>query len=174
MLNMEYLMEEAKELGLPQTKKRAILREYLQTIILNSIYRSKSAKSMFFVGDTALRFFYNLPRFSEDLDFNTPFIEENNFKRILEHVERDLSLEGFTPRVSYKTRYSLYIASLNFPGLMREYGIINGRGGDVMIKIEVNRPEWHLSTMSCSCSERNSPLIERCFMPIISEKNQRN
>jgi len=38
MLKMEYLLEEAKELGLPQTKKRAILREYLQTIILDGIY----------------------------------------------------------------------------------------------------------------------------------------
>jgi len=68
MLNLAYLMEEAKELGLPQPKKRAILREYLQTIILNSIYKSNFAKSMFFVGGTALRFFYTLPRFSEDLD----------------------------------------------------------------------------------------------------------
>jgi len=64
---------------------------------------------MFFVGGTALRFFYNLPRFSEDLDFNTPFIEENKFEIILEHVERNLSLEGFSPRVSYKTRYNLHI-----------------------------------------------------------------
>lgn len=37
---------------------------------------------------------------------------------------------------------------LNFPGLMRKYGIINGRGSDIMIKIEVNSPEWHLSTES--------------------------
>lgn len=148
MLNLAYLMEEAKELGLPQPQKRAILREYLQTIILNSIYKSNFAKSMFFVGGTALRFFYNLPRFSEDLDFNTPFIEENKFKIILEQVERNLSLEGFSPMVSYKTRYNLHIAALNFPGLMREYGIINGRGSDIMIKIEVNSPEWHLSTES--------------------------
>ncbi len=76
MLKMEYLLEEAKELGLPQTKKRAILREYLQTIILDGIYKSDFAKYMFFVGGTALRFFYNLPRFSEDLDFN-------NFSAIL-------------------------------------------------------------------------------------------
>jgi len=54
MLKMEYLLEEAKELGLPQTKKRAILREYLQTIILDGIYKSDFAKSMFFVGGTAL------------------------------------------------------------------------------------------------------------------------
>ena len=103
MLKMEYLLEEAKELGLPMTKKRAILREYLQTIILNSIYKSNFAKSMFFVGGTALRFFYNLPRFSEDLDFNTASLEKNSFKKILERVEMNLSLEGFSPEISYLT-----------------------------------------------------------------------
>lgn len=40
MLKLEYLLEEAKELELPQTKKRAILREYLQTITLNGIYKA--------------------------------------------------------------------------------------------------------------------------------------
>jgi predicted nucleotidyltransferase component of viral defense system len=48
---------------------------------------------MFFVGGTALRFFYNLPRFSGDLDFNTPSLEKNSFKKILEGVETNLSLE---------------------------------------------------------------------------------
>lgn len=148
MLKLEYLMEEAKECGLPLSKKRAILREYLQTIILNSIYKNNFAKSMFFVGGTALRFFYNLPRFSDDLDFNTPSLENDSFERILERVEQDLSLEGFSTRISYKERGNLLISSLIFPGVMSEYGIINGRGADIMIKIEVNRPEWHLPTES--------------------------
>jgi len=148
MLKMEYLLEEAKELGLPLTKKRAVLREYLQTIILNSIYKGNFARSMFFVGGTALRFFYNMPRFSEDLDFNTPSLENSNFEKIVEQVEKNLSQEGFSPEISYKKRATLFIASLNFPGMMSEYGIVNRRGGDIMIKIEVNKPEWHLSTES--------------------------
>jgi len=148
MLKMEYLLEEVKELGLPQTKKRAILREYLQTIILDGIYKSDFAKYMFFVGGTALRFFYNLPRFSEDLDFNTPYLENNSFKGILDRVEKNLSLEGFSSGISYKKRANLFTAALKFQGVMSEYGIVNGRGGDIMIKIEVNKPEWHLSTES--------------------------
>jgi len=148
MLNLEYLLEEAKECGLPLSKKRAILQEYLQTIILNSIYKNNFAKSMFFVGGTALRFFYNLPRFSEDLDFNTPSLENDSFEKILERVEKNLSLEGFSPGISYKKRGNLFIASLIFSGVMSEYGIINGRGADIMIKIEVNRPEWRLPTES--------------------------
>lgn len=97
-----------------------------------------------------MRLFYNLPRFSDDLDFNTPSLEKNsfNFKRILERVKMNLSLEGFSPRISYKKSDNLFIASLNFPPVMKEYEVINRRSGDIMIKIEVNSPEWPLSTES--------------------------
>jgi len=174
MLKMEYLLEEAKELGLPVSKKRDILREYLQTIILNSIYKSNFAKSMFFVGGTALRFFYNLPRFSEDLDFNTLSLEKNSFKKILERVETNLSPEGFSPEISYKKRANRVIASLNFPAVMSEYGIINRRGGDIMIKIEVNSPEWHLSTESHVLSlygyNFSAILMSKGALALLSEK----
>jgi hypothetical protein len=148
MLRMAYLLEEAKELGLPAAKPRAILREYLQIIILNSIYKSSFAPSLFFVGGTALRLVYNLPRFSEDLDFNTPALEQDDFSKLLERIETNLALEGFSPVISSKKRGTLLIATLNFPGVMREYGIMNSRGGDMMIKIEVNSPAWPLSTES--------------------------
>ena len=148
MLRMAYLLEEAKELGLPAAKSRAILREYLQTIILNSIYKSSFAPSLFFVGGTALRLVYNLPRFSEDLDFNTPALDQDDFTKLLERVETALSLEGFSPVLSSKRRATLLIATLNFPGVMREYGIMNSRGGDMLIKLEVNKPAWPLSTES--------------------------
>ena len=148
MLKLEYLLEEAQELGLPVSKKRAILREYLQTIILNSIYKSDLAPSFYFVGGTALRFCYNLPRFSEDLDFNTSTLEKNCFSDVLERVARDLSLEGFSPVYSINTRATLFIASLTFHDVMGEYGITNRRGSDIMIKIEVKRPDWPLSTES--------------------------
>ena len=72
MLNMEYLLEEAKNNNLPVLKKRAIIREYLQIIILNSIYKQKLGKYFYFMGGAAMRYFYRLPRFCEDLDFNTP------------------------------------------------------------------------------------------------------
>ena len=69
MLSLEYLLEEAKNNGLPIIKKRGVLREYLQIIILNSIYKNNRGKLLFFTGGTALRYFYAMPRFSEDLDF---------------------------------------------------------------------------------------------------------
>lgn len=148
MLSMEYLLEEARSLNLPILKKRAILGEYLQTIILNSIYKGNFSKSMFFVGGTALRFFYNLPRFSEDLDFNVPGLEKENLKDIGRDLEEGLSHEGFSPRVSYKQRGDLSVVFLDFPDVMEQYDIINSLGEGMMIKVEINHPKWKLNTES--------------------------
>lgn len=65
--------------------KRNLLKERLQVYILNFVYTSKY-KDLIFTGGTALRKFYNLPRISEDLDFD---IENNNFD--IEKFQSDLS-----------------------------------------------------------------------------------
>ncbi|MCM8780172.1 MAG: nucleotidyl transferase AbiEii/AbiGii toxin family protein [Candidatus Omnitrophica bacterium] len=141
MLALEYLLEEAKASGLPLLKRRAILREYLQVIILDSIYKHPLGKSMFFAGGTALRFFYNLPRFSEDLDFDARSLNLKEFKEILKVVAEGLRREGFSPQPSLEKRKNLFSAELNFAGLMKLYGITDTRGLDLMIKIEVYRPQ---------------------------------
>lgn len=55
--------------------ERQVEKEYLQTLLLFFLY-SKFSKELVFKGGTALRKFYSLDRFSEDLDF-TYNIEEN-------------------------------------------------------------------------------------------------
>lgn len=146
MLSLEYLLEEAKNNGLPLLKRRGILREYLQVIILNSIYKHRYGKSMFFMGGTALRFFYNMPRFSEDLDFDTPDLDFEGFKDILKHIEEGLSKEGFSPEISSERRNNLYIAEFHFEDFMKLYGITDKRGLDLMLKIEVYKPQWGLES----------------------------
>lgn len=148
MLNIEYLLEEAKSNGLPIFKRRAILREYLQVIILNSIYKHNFGKVMFFMGGTALRFFYNLPRFSEDLDFDTPSLNLEEFKEILKTIEEGLRKEGFSLVISSEKRNNLFIAELYFKDLMKLYEITDKRGLDLMIKIEVYKPKWGLENES--------------------------
>lgn len=46
------------------------LREIMQSIALAGLFRSGFFKSAAFYGGTALRLFYGLDRFSEDLDFS--------------------------------------------------------------------------------------------------------
>ena len=148
MLSLEYLLEEAKSNGLPILKKRGILREYLQIIILNSIYKHNFGRAMFFTGGTALRFFYNIPRFSEDLDFDTVDLTFEKFKEILKYVKEGLLKEGFSLEIFSEKRNNLYVAEIYFKDLMSLYKITDKRGIDLMIKIEVYRPLWELTSES--------------------------
>lgn len=47
MLSLKYLLEEAKVSDLPIQKPRAIIREYLQVVILNALYKNPQGKHFF-------------------------------------------------------------------------------------------------------------------------------
>lgn len=64
---------------------RNLLKEAIQLYVLNFVYTSSFYKNLIFTGGTCLRQFYNLPRLSEDLDFD---IEKKPFP--FEKFEVDL------------------------------------------------------------------------------------
>jgi predicted nucleotidyltransferase component of viral defense system len=53
-----------------QDEAAQALREIMQEVALAGLYRADFFKVAAFYGGTALRIFYKLPRFSEDLDFS--------------------------------------------------------------------------------------------------------
>ena len=73
-----------------------IVREYFQHIFLTELYKLPNSEKLLFKGGTALRFVYDSPRFSEDLDFSLfgvapheikSFVEEL-FLKILSEIEK--------------------------------------------------------------------------------------
>lgn len=67
------MKERIRELvaGAATTAQAALLvREYLQARILEALQRAGAFERWAFVGGTAVRFLYGIPRFSEDLDFS--------------------------------------------------------------------------------------------------------
>jgi predicted nucleotidyltransferase component of viral defense system len=146
MLSLEYLLEEAKNIGVPVNKKRAVIREYLQNILLSGIYRGKGAKKMFFLGGTALRFCCRLPRFSEDLDFNASSMSFEEFKEIVDEAKLAVEKEGFKTNTKITERKKIFTASIDFPNIMQDYGITDARGHGLMVKLEVNEPTWPYTT----------------------------
>lgn len=52
-----------------QTIQINVAREYCQHLFLSYFYQKKKSERILFKGGTAIRFLYNSPRFSEDLDF---------------------------------------------------------------------------------------------------------
>lgn len=63
----------------------AALREIMQEVALAGLYRAGFFKEAAFYGGTCLRIFYELPRFSEDLDFS--LLEKN----------REFSIHSYLP-----------------------------------------------------------------------------
>ena len=52
--------------------QRNLIKDKLQDYVLNFVYNDKIYKKLIFTGGTCLRKLYNLPRLSEDLDFDYP------------------------------------------------------------------------------------------------------
>jgi predicted nucleotidyltransferase component of viral defense system len=77
-----------------------LIREYVQASILRSLHESRAFESLSFVGGTALRFLYNLPRFSEDLDFSLETPERYAPENWLKKLKRDLGFQGFDATIS--------------------------------------------------------------------------
>ena len=68
-------------------EKKAVIREIVQSIVLIGLSRSGFFSKASFYGGTALRIFYNLNRYSEDLDFT------------LNNVDPDFSIETYTDKI---------------------------------------------------------------------------
>ena len=89
MTNFDEVLRQAQDYNLPQEKKRAILREYLQTKILSLIYQEAISKNLFFVGGTALRILRGLDRFSEDLDFDSVEVTPSQIQKLIKIQEKN-------------------------------------------------------------------------------------
>lgn len=72
---IEEIISSYKPSTIEETK--AIIREIVQSIVLIGLSRSNFFKIASFYGGTALRIFYNLNRYSEDLDFTLNEVDDN-------------------------------------------------------------------------------------------------
>lgn len=131
----------AKRYGLPQTKKRAIIREYLQVKILQLLYAQKFSKRVFFVGGTALRILHGLDRFSEDLDFDAPKLTQSEIHKMLSGIRDALKRENVSAEMyQNKTAKKTYF-ELRFPMLLFETGISPNRSEKLAIQFDFE-PFW--------------------------------
>src|SRR3990167_8627034 len=94
--NFDRILEFAKQYALPTSKKRAVVREYLQVKILDMIYQEKTSLHLHFVGGTSLRLLRGLDRFSEDLDFDLAEISPREVNNIVIAIHKRLKKENIT------------------------------------------------------------------------------
>jgi|GEM_PF-1905363 len=116
-----------------------LAREYLQYYVLYLMYREKIYLDQAFLGGTALRILYGIPRFSEDLDFS--LIEKVNAEKVAQGFDRiasELVLAGYEMELKRVGRGNVKGAFLRFKGLPHQLGLSPHRDQVFALKVEVD------------------------------------
>ena len=147
MLTYDALMDEARKRGMPEGKIRGILREYIQVLMLKSLYKSKWQDRFFFLGGTSLRLLYGSKRFSENLDFNVRNLKMDEFRDAAGFIRKELGREGISCDLRFNHKGSMFISEFIFRDIQELYGMVDKRG-EIIIKLETNKPKYLLETES--------------------------
>lgn len=116
-----------------------LAREYLQARILESFQDQGLFLKWAFLGGTALRFLYGIPRFSEDLDFSLILPgHDTRLRSALAQTGRMLEREGYRTEMKISDRKTVASAFVRFPGLPYELGLSPHASQTLSIKVEVD------------------------------------
>ena len=119
--------------------KTLLAREYLQARVLQALQDEGLFQRWAFLGGTALRFLYSIPRFSEDLDFSLAVPgADAEFNRALEGIESLFKSEAYEVNIKAKSEKTVASAFIKFPGLLYEIGLSPQASQVFAIKIEVD------------------------------------
>lgn len=128
----------------------AALREIMQAVALAGLYRAGFYEKAAFYGGTALRIFYGLDRFSEDLDFSLLADDPVfSFQPYMEAIITEFNSQGMKVAIREKPKKvqtnveSAFLKSetiskeLVLDGILPQQGM--GQVANIRIKIEVDR-----------------------------------
>jgi hypothetical protein len=133
-----YLKLQVAEAFTPEAQ-RAVVREYLQMRILQSLQRVGAMIPLALHGGTALRLLYHLPRHSEDLDLALERLpEQYDFRNYLRSIERDLTAETYQVEIKLNERSVVHSAFVRFRGLYHRLGISPHEAEVLGIKLEID------------------------------------
>jgi hypothetical protein len=120
-------------------RKRSIAREYLQARILLALQDAGAFRNWAFVGGTALRFLFQLPRYSEDLDFSLsqPGVDAR-FLSCLRAAKQDLQAEAYQVEIKAREGSAVASAFIKFKGLLHELAISPHAAETLAVKVELD------------------------------------
>lgn len=138
--NLAKIIKEKQELNLPAAVIKNYLREFLQLAVLEKIYSHPQWQKLIFTGGSCLRICYNLPRLSEDLDFDYLPTEIKKFsftvleKYLKETFKKDYGFSFLETKI--QGNYRLY---LKFPILQRLGMVRPSESDKLFVKIEITK-----------------------------------
>ena len=134
--NFPQILDFAQSYGLPLEKKRAIIREYLQSKFITRLYAQSQSQHLSLVGGTGLRLLHNLPRFSEDLDFDNLGLTKTEIIRLIKHIQSEFTRENIQVQLKSKIKDNLAYHEFRFPNLLFDLSLTTNPREKLMIKID--------------------------------------
>jgi predicted nucleotidyltransferase component of viral defense system len=139
--NFSQILEFAREYGLPEEKKRGIVREYLQSMFLAKLYRQPAARKLTFLGGTSLRLLRNLNRFSGDLDFDILGLSDKQMRQLVDKAAAAIKLENVDLELKSNLKPGKTYFELCFPALLYDLKISTNPREKLVIKVDYSR-QW--------------------------------
>lgn len=119
--------------------KRLALSEFLQHLMLQSLYKQNAFQYLTFTGGTALRLLYHTKRFSEDLDFSLTEKEDVRLKELIFKVQKDLQFQDIEFEPYIKDEKVVFKSDFRFPDILKEFNLSLLKGQKLTIKLEVDK-----------------------------------
>ncbi len=160
---LEHLLTNAAD----SVQAQGLVREYLQVRVLESLQRAGAFLCLSFHGGTSLRILYDLPRYSEDLDFSldgSPAAYD--FDKFLKAIKRQFTAENY--QVEVRTQRSQPVvnkAFVRFSGLLHEFGLSPHKNEVIAIRIDVDTRPPGSAVSESTVLTRHVPLHLRHHDP---------
>ena len=135
------------------------MREYLQAYALKIMHDRNAFQSTVFVGGTALRFLYDLPRFSEDLDFSLHKKPSYAFADLMNIIKQEFVLAGYEASATYDETKTVQSAFVKFEGLMYEAKLSPMKSQKFSIKIEIDTKPPKGAVLTTQIVNKFFPLV---------------
>lgn len=139
---LKNLVKQKRRENIPDFVIINFLKEYLQVSVLDFIYNNPEYQNLIFTGGSCLRICHNLPRLSEDLDFDLTKkdYQQLNLKKLALKIKNYFK-NNFLMNIDFRcqTKTRIY---LKFP-VLKKLNLSYGQGSDVLyVKIEPNKSEF--------------------------------
>lgn len=119
--------------------KKCLTREYLQSRVLQIMQEKNYFNTWVFLGGTALRFLYSIPRFSEDLDFSLikPGIDDR-FSSLSKVLKTEFESEGYQIEIKQSFEKNVKSVFMKFKKILFELGVSPHQKELLSIKLEID------------------------------------
>lgn len=170
--SQEFFTNYTKNNGIPW-QERSVLTEYLQVITLKCLSQSICKNKISFLGGTALRLGWNLPRFSEDLDFDLLDKEKFDIEKLKEELLKQFQRLNFVVDIRTKKTENIFIIYLRFNQVLQPFGLDAQESQKLLIKFEIDYdPPKHIKTETKVLSGygESFPLVFNALETIYAQK----